>query len=380
MVAAVDAPSIYDIPKVLHGEGLDAYVVRRLGLRVPGRRLDGLGRAAAPRAPAGAPGRGRPGRQVRRPARRLPVGHRGVARRRVRQRRQGRPALGRLRRPARRPEGARARARAASTRSASRAASACAASRARSARCAGPARTQVPALGLCLGLQCMVIEYARTWPGSTAPARTEFDPEHAAPGDRDDGGAEATSSPASGDMGGTMRLGLYPAVLAEGSLVARGLRRRARRGAAPAPLRGQQRLPRAARGGRARRSPAISPDGRLVEFVELPRDVHPYYVSTQAHPEFRSRPDRAHPLFAGLVAAALAAQRAEPAARGGAHRGAARRSGHRGRRVSRAGRAVRRRLADTSRHVRRQDPERRLPRHGLGRRGGTPSTSARAAS
>ena len=53
-----------------------------------------------------------------------------------------------------------------------------------------------------------------------------------------------------------------------------------------------------------------SPDGRLVEFVELPRDVHPYYVATQAHPEFRSRPTRAHPLFAGLVGAALARARA----------------------------------------------------------------------
>ena len=49
-----------------------------------------------------------------------------------------------------------------------------------------------------------------------------------------------------------------------------------------------------------------SPDGHLVEYVELPRDVHPYFVATQAHPEFRSRPARAHPLFAGLVAAAIA--------------------------------------------------------------------------
>ncbi|MEO6998794.1 MAG: hypothetical protein ABI112_11990, partial [Terracoccus sp.] len=52
-----------------------------------------------------------------------------------------------------------------------------------------------------------------------------------------------------------------------------------------------------------------SPDGTLVEFVELPHDVHPYYVSTQAHPEFLSRPNRAHPLFAGLVGAALERQR-----------------------------------------------------------------------
>jgi CTP synthase len=54
----------------------------------------------------------------------------------------------------------------------------------------------------------------------------------------------------------------------------------------------------------------VSPDGHLVEFVELPRDVHPYYVGTQAHPELRSRPDRAHPLFQGLVAAALERQEA----------------------------------------------------------------------
>jgi CTP synthase len=49
-----------------------------------------------------------------------------------------------------------------------------------------------------------------------------------------------------------------------------------------------------------------SPDGHLVEFVELPQSVHPYYVATQAHPEFKSRPTQAHPLFAGLVAAAIA--------------------------------------------------------------------------
>jgi CTP synthase len=53
----------------------------------------------------------------------------------------------------------------------------------------------------------------------------------------------------------------------------------------------------------------LSPDGNLVEFVELPRSVHPYYVSTQAHPEFKSRPHRAHPLFAGLVGAAIDRQR-----------------------------------------------------------------------
>jgi CTP synthase len=59
-----------------------------------------------------------------------------------------------------------------------------------------------------------------------------------------------------------------------------------------------------------------TPDGSLVEFVELPADVHPYYVATQAHPEFLSRPNRAHPLFAGLVGAALESQRASTPRRG----------------------------------------------------------------
>ena len=106
VVAAVDAPSIYDIPKVLHAEGLDAYVVRRLGL--PFRDVDWtdwdelLRRVHQPAAR----GHRRAGRQVHRPARRLPVGDRGAARRRLRQRRQGRAPLGhlrRLRRPPRAP-------------------------------------------------------------------------------------------------------------------------------------------------------------------------------------------------------------------------------------------------------------------------------------
>jgi len=57
----------------------------------------------------------------------------------------------------------------------------------------------------------------------------------------------------------------------------------------------------------------LSPDGRLVEFVELPVDVHPFFVATQAHPEFLSRPTRPHPLFSGLIAAALERSRAKPA-------------------------------------------------------------------
>lgn len=105
-------------------------------------------------------------------------------------------------------------------------------------------------------------------------------------------------------MGGTMRLGLYPAKLADGSQVARVY------GAPYVDERHRHRYevansyrPQLEDAGL--RFSGTSPDGRLVEFVELPVDVHPYYVATQAHPEFRSRPTRAHPLFAGLVEAAL---------------------------------------------------------------------------
>jgi CTP synthase len=105
-------------------------------------------------------------------------------------------------------------------------------------------------------------------------------------------------------MGGTMRLGLYPAKLSEGSIV---------REVYGEPYVEERHRHRFEVNNDYREKleetglciSGTSPDGRLVEFVELPRDVHPYYVATQAHPEFRSRPTRAHPLFAGLVAAAI---------------------------------------------------------------------------
>ena len=81
------------------------------------------------------------------------------------------------------------------------------------------------------------------------------------------------------------------------------------RGAPPPPLRGQQPLPRAARAAAGLVFSGTNPDLDLVEFVELPRDVHPYYVATQAHPELRSRPTRPHPLFAGLIGAAIERQK-----------------------------------------------------------------------
>ena len=165
----------------------------------------------------------------------------------------------------------------------------------------------IPVLGLCLGLQCMVIEYARNVVGLTGASSSEFDPETEFPVIATM--AEQVDIIAGGDLGGTMRLGLYPADLAAGSIVAdvydsgRVEERHRHRYEVNNAFRGQI----AAAG---LDFSGVSPDGHLVEFVELPRDVHPYYVGTQAHPELRSRPNRAHPLFQGLVGAALERQEA----------------------------------------------------------------------
>ncbi len=301
VVAAVDAPSIYDIPKVLHREGLDAYVIRRLDL--PFRDVDWtewddlLRRVHQPRHEVTI---GLVGKYIDLPDAYLSVteairagGFHNDCRVNIRwvssddcATREGasrnlsdldgivvpggfgvRGIEGKL--------GALTYAR----------------------------ESGLPTLGLCLGLQCMVIEYARTVVGLEDANSLEFD--------------ESTSHPVvstmadqrdvvSGDrdMGGTMRLGLYPAKLAEGSQVAKAY------GAPYVDERHRHRYevanayrPQLEEAGL--RFSGTSPDGRLVEFVELPADVHPYYVATQAHPEFRSRPTKAHPLFAGLVAAAL---------------------------------------------------------------------------
>jgi CTP synthase len=303
VVAAVDAPSIYDIPKVLHREGLDAYVVRRLDL--PFRDVDWTAWDDLLRRvhrPANEVTVGLVGKYIDLPDAYLSVteairaggfhhdcrvnirwvssdecttqegaakqlsdldaivvpggfGVRGI---------EGK--LGAL----------------------------------RFAR-----EHRLPALGLCLGLQCMVIEFARTVCGLEGANSLEFDESTPHPvvatmaDQRDVVSGER-------DMGGTMRLGLYPAKLAEGSQVAKAYgvpyvdeRHRHRYEVANAY---RQQLEEA-----GLRFSGTSPDGRLVEFVELPADAHPYYVGTQAHPEFRSRPTRAHPLFSGLVGAALSA-------------------------------------------------------------------------
>ena len=161
----------------------------------------------------------------------------------------------------------------------------------------------IPTLGLCLGLQCMVIEYARNVAGLAGASSSEFDPECAHPVIATmEQQADIVSG--NGDLGGTMRLGLYEASLTKGSIVA------SLYGADSIEERHRHRFE---VNNAYREQIAVaglvfsgtSPDGSLVEFVELPRDVHPFYVATQAHPELRSRPNRAHPLFAGLVAAAL---------------------------------------------------------------------------
>ena len=164
-------------------------------------------------------------------------------------------------------------------------------------------RTQgIPTLGICLGLQCMVIEYARNVAGLAGASSTEFDPETDVP-------VIATMEEQieildGGDLGGTMRLGLYPAALTEGSVAAEAY------GSTTAHERHRHRYEvnnryrdQIAQAGMV--FSGINPDLDLVEFVELARDEHPYYIATQAHPELRSRPTEAHPLFRGLIGAAI---------------------------------------------------------------------------
>jgi CTP synthase len=165
----------------------------------------------------------------------------------------------------------------------------------------------VPTLGLCLGLQCMVIEYARNKVGLLDASSSEFDPDTDYPVIATM--AEQVDIIADGDLGGTMRLGLYPAALLAGSLAAEVY------GSELVEERHRHRYEvnnhyreQIADAGMV--FSGTSPDGHLVEYVELDRAEHPYYIGTQAHPELRSRPNNAHPLFAGLVTAALERQNA----------------------------------------------------------------------
>jgi CTP synthase len=149
----------------------------------------------------------------------------------------------------------------------------------------------------------MVIEAARSLAHLEGASSAEFEPETKYPVIATMASQEAIVA-GEGDMGGTMRLGLYPAVLEKGSIVARVYNselvqeRHRHRYEVNNKYRGQI-------SATGLRFTGLSPDQHLVEFVELPEEVHPYYVGTQAHPEFLSRPTRPHPLFAGLVGAAI---------------------------------------------------------------------------
>ena len=166
----------------------------------------------------------------------------------------------------------------------------------------------LPLLGLCLGLQCIVIEAARSV-GLTHANSAEFDPATPDPvistmADQQDAVAGQA------DLGGTMRLGAYPAVLQPGSVVAQAYQ------STTVSERHRHRYEvnnsyrdRITESGL--RFSGTSPDGHLVEFVEYPAEVHPFLVGTQAHPELKSRPTRPHPLFAAFISAAIDYKAAE---------------------------------------------------------------------
>ena len=301
VVAATDAPSIYDIPKVLHAEGLDAYVIRRLDL--PFRDVDWttwdklLKRV---HQPAHEVTIGLVGKYIDLPDAYLSVteairagGFHNDAKVNIRWVSSDDCAT---------PEGA-VKALAGLDGICVPGGFGVRGIEGKLGALTYARETGLPTLGLCLGLQCMVIEYARTVVGLEGANSLEFDESTPHPvvatmaDQRDVVSGER-------DMGGTMRLGLYPAKLAEGSQVAKtyGLPYIDERHRHRFEVNNAYRAPLEEKGFVFS---GTSPDGRLVEFVELPGTVHPYYVGTQAHPELRSRPTRAHPLFIGLVSAAL---------------------------------------------------------------------------
>ena len=301
VVAAVDAPSIYDIPKVLFNEGLDAYVIRRLGL--PARDLvwgewDELLQRV--HNPAHQVSVALVGKYVD-----LPDAYLSVT-----------EAL----RAGGFANNAKVNIKWVASDDCESAEGALAALKDVDAICVPGGfgvrgiegklgaltfarEKKIPTLGLCLGLQCMVIEAARNLGKIDQANSAEFDPETKDPVISTMQNQEDIVA-GKGDMGGTMRLGLYPAVLAAGSLVAEIYgeneiqERHRHRYEVNNKYRDQISATGLAFSG-------LSPDGNLVEFVELPREVHPYYIGTQAHPEFLSRPTSAHPLFTGLIAAAI---------------------------------------------------------------------------
>ena len=304
VVAAVDAPSIYDIPKVIHSEGLDTFVVKRLGLKcgevVWGEWDDLLDRVHNPKTQVSV---ALVGKYITLPDAYLSVtealragGFANYAKVNIKWVPSDECATA---------EGAKNQL--------SDVDAICVPGgfgvrgiegklgALRFAR-----ENKIPTLGLCLGLQMMVIEIARNLGGIADANSTEFDEKTKNP---------VISTMASqkdivagkADMGASMRLGLYEAILDKDSVVANTY------GSLSVNERHRHRYEvnndyREQILKTGLKFSGLSPDKHLVEFVELPLDLHPYYVGTQAHPEFLSRPTRAHPLFAGLIKAALSAR------------------------------------------------------------------------
>lgn len=304
VVAAVDAPSIYDIPKVIHAEGLDTYVVKRLGLKcgevVWGEWDDLLQKVHHPKTELSV---ALVGKYINLPDAYLSVtealragGFANFAKVNIKWVPSDDCAS---------PSGAAAQL--------SDVDAICVPGgfgvrgiEGKLGALKYARENKIPTLGLCLGLQMMVIEIARNKGGITDANSTEFDEKTKNP---------VISTMASqmdivagrADMGGSMRLGLYEAILEKDSLVAKTY------GALSVKERHRHRYEvnneyRDLIAKTGLKFSGLSPDQHLVEFVELPLDVHPYYIGTQAHPEFLSRPTRAHPLFAGLIKAAISAR------------------------------------------------------------------------
>ncbi|WTX00344.1 CTP synthase [Streptomycetaceae bacterium NBC_01309] len=301
VATAIDAPSIYDIPKVLHSEGLDAYVVRRLGLNfrdVDWSTWDDLLRRV--HQPEREVTVALVGKYIDLPDAYLSVteairagGFANNVRAKIKWVTSDDTAT---------PEDAARELADADAilipggfgdRGVEGKVQAITYAR----------ENRIPTLGICLGLQCMVIESARSLAGLDGANSLEFDEKTAHP---------VVSTMADqldivagqGDLGGTMRLGEYEAKFTDGSIAAEvygadhSFERHRHRYEVNNAYRKQLEATGLVFSG-------LSPDGRLVEYVELPRDVHPYFIATQAHPELKSRPTRPHPLFSGLVAAAV---------------------------------------------------------------------------
>jgi CTP synthase len=302
VVAAVDAPSIYDIPKVIHAEGLDTYVVKRLSLNcgevVWGEWDELLNRVHHPKTEVTV---ALVGKYINLPDAYLSVtealragGFANFAKVNVKWVPSDDCAT---------DEGAKANL--------ADVDAICVPGGFGVRGIEGKVgalkfarENRIPTLGLCLGLQMMVIEIARNKAGIADANSAEFDEntKHAVISTM---ASQKEIVAGKADMGGTMRLGLYEAKLLKGSVVASAY------GSETIKERHRHRYE-VNNDYRKQISDAglvfsgLSPDQHLVEFVELPTDIHPYYVGTQAHPEFLSRPTKPHPLFSALIKAAIA--------------------------------------------------------------------------